>query len=187
MSPSCECIVVPRQVLDILLTAPNIQLNHPSSHQLKTVVKRYLYALDIDKVIANISDGCHSCVALRQTPTVCVKQSTSSPPNSVCQSFAADVIKGSRQLILVLQETVTPYTSSQLLQDERHQTLRDALIQLCIQMRPMGGHNNLNGSKALVNLVNDKSLHQHRITRAGTRQKPQQESCCRKGHSRTRV
>ena len=61
LSPSRECIVVPRQALDGLLTALHIQLNHPSSHQLKTVVKRYLYALDIDKAIANISDGCHSC------------------------------------------------------------------------------------------------------------------------------
>ena len=83
------------------------------------------------------------------------------------QSFAADVIKRSRQLILVLRETVTSYTSSQLLQDERHQTLRDALIQLCIYMRPMDGPpaiirtDTAPGFKALMN---DKSLHQHRIT-----------------------
>ena len=41
LSPSRECIVVPRQVLDGLLTALHIQLNHPSSHQLKTVCLRY--------------------------------------------------------------------------------------------------------------------------------------------------
>ena len=79
------------------------------------MVKRYLYTLDIDKAIVNISDGCHSCAALRQTPTVRVKQSTYSPPDSVSQSFAADVIKRSRQLILVPRESVTLYTSSQLL------------------------------------------------------------------------
>lgn len=95
------------------------------------MVKRYLYALDIDKAIANISNGCHSCAALHQTPTVRVGQSSSLPPDSLGQSFAADVIKRSRQLVLVLRETVTSYTSSQLLQDERHQTLRDALTQVC--------------------------------------------------------
>ena len=167
LSPSRECIVVPRQVLDGLLTALHIQLNHPSSHQLKTVVKRYLYALDTDKAIANISDGCHSCAALRQTPTVRVEQSTSSRADSVGRSFAADVIKCSRQLILVLRETVTSYTSSQLLLDERHHTLRDALIQLCIQMRPMDGPPAIirtDPAPGFKALVNDKSLHLHRIT-----------------------
>ena len=168
LSPSRECIVVPRQVLDGLLTALHIQLiNHPSSHQLKTVVKRYLYALDIDKAIANISDGCHFCAALRHTPTARVEQSTSPPPDSVGRSFAADVIKRSRQLILVLRETVTSYTSSQLLLDERHHTLRDALIQLCIQMRPMDGPPAIiqtDPAPGFKALLNDKSLHLHRIT-----------------------
>ena len=83
------------------------------------------------------------------------------------QSFAADVIKRSRQLILVLRETITSYTSSQLLQDERHQTLRDALIQLCIQMRPMDGPPAIirtDPAPGFKALMNDKSLHQHRIT-----------------------
>ena len=51
LAPTCECIVVPRQVLEGLLTALHIQLCHPSSNQLKAVTKCYLYALDIDKAI----------------------------------------------------------------------------------------------------------------------------------------
>lgn len=147
----------PRQVLDGLFTALHIQLNHPSSHQLKTVVKRYSYALDIDKAIVHVSDG----------PTAHIKQSTSSSPDAVGQSFPADVIKCSRQLILVLRETVTSYTSTLLLQDERHHTLRDALIQLCIQVRPMDGPSamiHIDPAPGFKVLVNDKSLHQHRVT-----------------------
>ena len=59
-----ECIVVPSQALDGLLTALHIQLSHPSCHQLKMVVKRYLYALDLDKAVSRVSDGCHSCAAI---------------------------------------------------------------------------------------------------------------------------
>ena len=81
----------------------------------------------------------HSCAALRQTPIARIEQSTAPPPEAVGQYFAADLIKCSRQLILVLRETVTSFTSSLLVEDERHQTLGDALIQLCIQMRPMDG------------------------------------------------
>ena len=34
LSPSRECIIVPRKILDGLLTAIHIQLSHPSSHQI---------------------------------------------------------------------------------------------------------------------------------------------------------
>ena len=164
--PSRECIIVPRHVLDGLLTALHIQLNHPSNHQFKLVVKRYLYALDVDKAIDRVTNSCHSCASLRQTPSVRVEQSTSPPPNSIGQSFAADVLKRARQLILVLRETATSYTSTLLLENERHLTLRDALLQLCIPMRPMDGPpavirtDPAPGFKALTE---DKLLNQHRI------------------------
>ena len=167
LAQSRECIIIPRQALDGLLTSLHIQLSHPSCHQLKTVVKRYLYALDMDKAVEQVSDRCHACAALRQTPTARIEQSTSPPPDRVGQSFAADVIKRCRQLILVLRESVTAYTVTLLLTDERHQTLRDGLIQLCIQLRPMDGPpavirtDPAPGFKALVD---DKLLHQHRIT-----------------------
>lgn len=138
-SPARECIIVPRQVLDGLLTALHIQLAHPTCHQLKTVVRRYLYALDLDKAVERVSERCHPCATLRRTPKVRVEQSTSSPPEAVGVSFAADVLKRARQTILVLRETVTSFTSTLLLSDERHGTLRDAIVQLCVHMRPMDG------------------------------------------------
>lgn len=167
LAPSRECIIVPRQAIDGLLTALHIQLHHPTSHQLKMVAKRYLFALDMDKAVDRITNGCHTCAALKQSPSARIEQSTSPPPDAVGQSFAADVIKRSRQLILVLRESVTSYTATRLLQDERHTSLRDALIQLCIQLRP------LDGPPAIVRtdpapgfkaLVNDTLLQQYRIT-----------------------
>ena len=57
LSPTRECIIVPLQALDGLLTAFYIQLGHPSCHQLKMVVKRYLSALDLDKAVSRVSEG----------------------------------------------------------------------------------------------------------------------------------
>jgi len=134
-----EFIIIPRQVLDGLLTALHIQLSHPTSHQIMNVLKRYLYALDMDKAVDRVTSGCHSCAALRQTPTVQQEQTTSAPHEAVGQAFAADVIKRNRQLILVLRETVTSLTIAALVYNEHHETLRDALIQLCLPLRPMDG------------------------------------------------
>ena len=167
LSPSRECIIVPRQALDGLLTALHIQLSHPSCHQFKMVVKRYLFALDLDKAVSRVSDGCHSSAALRNSPTARIDQSTSLPPDAIGRSFAADVIKRSRQLIFVLRETVTSYSSSLLLEDERHQTLRNAIVKLCLEMRPMDGPPSVirtDPAPGFKALVNDPLLEKHRIT-----------------------
>ena len=167
LSPTRECISVPRQALDDLLAALHIQLSDPSCHQLKLVVKRYLYALDLDKAVSRVSDGCHFCAAIRNSPVARIDQSTSSPPDAIGRSFAADVIKRSRQLIFVLRETVTSYTSSVSLQDERHQTLRDAIIKLCLEMRPMDGPPAVirtDPAPGFRALVNDTLLKKYKIT-----------------------
>ena len=71
-----ECIVIPREVLHGILTSLHIQLQHPSKHQLKLVVRRFFYALDIDKAIDDITHNCHQCAALQKIPQTLVEQST---------------------------------------------------------------------------------------------------------------
>ena len=63
LSPSRECIIVPRQVLDGLVTALHLQLSHPTANQLRKTVGRYFFALDLDKAFSRVTDGCHSCAA----------------------------------------------------------------------------------------------------------------------------
>nr|XP_006814825.1 PREDICTED: uncharacterized protein LOC102807723 [Saccoglossus kowalevskii] len=95
-APPRECIVVPRQVLDGLLTAIHIRLSHPSCYQMKQVLHRYFFALDMDKAIQPVSTSCHQCPSLNKVPHTIVKQSTSDPPESVGSLYAADVIKRER-------------------------------------------------------------------------------------------
>ena len=65
LSTTRECIIVPRQVLHGFVTALHIQLDHHTSHQLKLVVIRFFYALDIDKGIEEVSLKCHQGASLR--------------------------------------------------------------------------------------------------------------------------
>ena len=88
LAPSRDCIIIPRQAIDGLLTALHIQLHHPTAHQLKMVAKRYLYALDIDKAIDRVTSGCHTCASLQQSPRALVEQSTSPPPSSLGHSHS---------------------------------------------------------------------------------------------------
>lgn len=114
-------------------------LSSPSSHQLKAVSDHYLYALDMDKAIDRVTQACHQCASLRLIPKMQEEQSSSPSPDAVGASFAADVTKHLKQPILVFRECVTSFTGTTLLEDERHNTLRNALIRLCVQMRPLDG------------------------------------------------
>ena len=83
LSPSRESIIVPRMVHNGLVTALHIQLEHHSAHQLKQVMRRHLFALDLDKAIDMTAYSCHNCASVINTPTMTIPQSTSDPPEVV--------------------------------------------------------------------------------------------------------
>ena len=164
---SRECIIVPRQVLCGLLTALHIQLEHPTRHQLRSVVQRQFYALDLDKAIDQVTSGCHHCASLSKIPQPLIKQSTCDPPPAVGISFAADVLRRSRQYILLLRESSTSYTTSCFLDNERHDSLRDGLIRLSIELRPLDGPPAVirtDAAPGFVSLVDDQLLRHHHLT-----------------------
>lgn len=161
-TPFQECIVIPRKILNGLLTSLHIKLDHPSCHQLKNVVSRYFYALDLEKAeLTTIT--CHQCASLLKTPNVCVEQGSSDPPETVGSTFAADVLKRERQLILVIRECVTSFTFTKLKESEHHLDLRDALIQLLAEVHPFAiiRTDPAPGFKALVS---DQLLARHRLS-----------------------
>ena len=55
--PVIEAIVVHRSVLDCLLTAHHINLNHPSHHQFQMVLQRQFFALDINDAISRVTSA----------------------------------------------------------------------------------------------------------------------------------
>ena len=56
MSPVCERIVIPRSAIDGLITSLHIKLDHPTYHQMKLLSHRYFFALDLDKVIKQVTE-----------------------------------------------------------------------------------------------------------------------------------
>jgi hypothetical protein len=67
--PVRERIVVPRSVLHGLLTAIHLRFNHPTMYQMKQLVTRYFFALDLDKSIQSVVTNCHHCLSLKTIPT----------------------------------------------------------------------------------------------------------------------
>lgn len=118
----------------------------------------------MDKAIDRVIQSCTSSSALRHTLRARAERS-SELSAAVGVSFAADALKRYRELILVLRECATSYTSALVLEDERHHKLLDALICLCIQLRPLyGSPAIIRTDPALIKLlINDQQLQHHRI------------------------
>ena len=135
--PPRDRIVVPRTVLDGLLTALHIRFSHPSKYQTKRLFSRYFFALDLDKAIETVSSCCHTCQSLKTIPKHLHPQSSADAPPTIGVSFAADVAKRHRQLIMVLRETVSSYTVSSFIASEKLEDLRNAIIMLCSQLRSL--------------------------------------------------
>ena len=93
----------------------------------------------MDKALSTVTASCHSCASLQRTPKIPISQSTSDPPAGIGLSFAADVCKRNRQSILAVLESVTSCTMSKILPTEMHEDLRDALIFLCCELKPLDG------------------------------------------------
>ncbi|KAJ8027709.1 hypothetical protein HOLleu_29738 [Holothuria leucospilota] len=103
-----ELIVIPRHAIYALLTALHVQFDHPSKHQLHTLVRRYFYALDFDKAIETITSSCHHCASLQRSPLVSPEQTCGDAPLGVGLNFAADILKRSRQCVLVFVNVLPP-------------------------------------------------------------------------------
>jgi hypothetical protein len=162
-----ECIIIPRSMLDGLLTALHIKLDHPSKNQLRILFSRYFAALDTEKSIEHVSESCHTCVSLKKMPTFQEEQTSVTPPDAIGVSFAADVMKQNHQLILVLRETVTSFTASMLIDSEQRIPLRNGLVQLSNIIRAVDGPTatiRVDPAPGFLPLQNDELLKKHNIT-----------------------
>ena len=102
-SPTRERIVVPQSMVDGLITALHYKFDHPTRHQMKKVFNRHYYALNFDQANERVASGCAHCVSLKSVPKPQKEQSSEDPPDRIGTSFAADIMKRYKQLILVLR------------------------------------------------------------------------------------
>ena len=134
--PTTDRIVVPQTVIHGILTVLHIITNHPSSYQLVKVFNRFFFAVKLEVAAAQVTKSCHQCCSLKDIPKSLQKQSTEPAPEYISQRCAADVIKRSSQLVLVLRESVSSYTQSTMISRETAEELAAGLLKLANLIRP---------------------------------------------------
>ena len=139
LQPSRQRIVVPRGIVDGLLTALHLKLSHPSKSQLKLIFNRAYFSLSLDAAAARVTNGCHTCASLKKVPAMFIPQSTAPPPDYVGAKYSADVIKDNLQKILIVREYVSSYSDAVFIESENQEDLKEGLVKILSRMRLAGG------------------------------------------------
>ena len=113
-----------------------------------------------------VPDSCHTRASLKTFPNTLVKQASENSMETKGVSFATNVLKRNRQLVLLLCEIVTSFTTACIIDSEKHETLRDALTRLCVGLHPLDNPftvSRLAPAHGFFALQNDDVLKQLRI------------------------
>ena len=98
----------------------------------KRACERYYFAINFEKFVNEITDACDVYVALQSVPRHMISPSSSEPPAGVGVSFAVDVLKRYKQLVLIMRETVSSCTASMFISDECKTSLRSHILVVCL-------------------------------------------------------
>ena len=159
---SRDLIVIPSNVLPGLVSALHLRLHHPSKHQLSKAFHRYFYAINADKVIADICSQCNLCSSVALLPQDIEEFTTSDIPRTIGTHFACDVLRRANQFIFVIRDEFSSFTITRILQNEKSDTLRDAIIETTAELRSPQGCT-IRSDGALQSLKDDKELSDRRI------------------------
>ena len=152
-----ERIVVPKKFVQGLLTAIHLRFGHPSAHQLKQLVRRYFYAINLDKCAEDVSASCDTCNSLKFVPEELCVHSTSIP-TAVGTMFAFDVLRRERQLIGILRESVTSYSVTSLMNSEDHVDHRNTILILAAELKGFASEIRVDPAPGLASLRGDAIL-----------------------------
>ena len=116
-------ISVPHTIFPGPVQALHIQLGHLSRAQLNQILARHYYSPGHHQVVEDITKSCTQCISLKLLPKVPVPQHTT-PRTGFAKRFSADVIKRAGQIVLVINEDLTNYTWTKLLEIRHPRCLR---------------------------------------------------------------
>ena len=132
-----ERIVIPSSYLPTLINQIHNQSNHPSKHQIKQIFEKYFYGVGVANVIDDRYSQCQVCCAMKKLPNSNKHQSTTnaSIPGT---HFGCDILKRARQIIMVIRDQFSSYTTADFINDETSESLEKSLIHLVTPIRHTG-------------------------------------------------
>ena len=124
-------VVVPSKLFPGLLSALHHKLQHPTKYQMGKLVGRYFYCPGATALIAECVDNCLTCLSLKSLPPAILSE-TSTQSEVFGTRFSMDVMKRNGQTILFMVELLTQFCWICILENERAETIKDAVLRILI-------------------------------------------------------
>ena len=126
--PETELIIVPLNILHGLVTSLHLQLGHPTATQLTNIFNRQYFSLNVNDCITHVLQACSQCQALKTIPSELHDQTSSMQTTVTATNFAADVLRRYKQKIFVMRDTLSAFTITSIVNDEKLDSLRTAIV-----------------------------------------------------------
>lgn len=131
-------IVIPKNRVFPVLSIIHLKGNHPSKFQTEKVFMRYFFCPGFREKLDLFYDQCFLCQSIKRTSAELQPFRVPDPPTHPGIRMNADIIKRSKQLILVNMDIFSNYLTATLVNSERSQDLQEGLIKIIspIQLSP---------------------------------------------------
>ena len=153
-----KLIIVPSNIIQGLISALHLQLDHPSSHQLQQMFDRFFFALNSASVIRSVTDQCALCNSLKHIPKEIFEQTSTTSLLCPGKQFSTDVLCRTKQKVLETRDVFSSYTTAIIIPDETADTLRSTIITstnlLCMPASTV----RVDGATGFLTLKNDVKL-----------------------------
>ena len=134
-TPQRPKIVIPTPLLPSLLWNIHNTENHPSKSQLRNIFDGMFYGIMVQQHIDKLYDDCYQCKLTKQLPKINNHHSQCTPVDHPGCYFHADVIKRSKQKILIMRDQFSSLTTATLVPSEQAEDLKNAIILLTTPIR----------------------------------------------------
>ena len=155
---------MPSAILSGLVTALHIQLSHPTRTQLQKVFDRHFYAIDSASVIEVVTSNCHTCLSLKTLPNEVFEQTSTILPQHPGKMFSSDVLRRTKQKILVSRDIFSSYTTAVFIPNEKANSLCFALLTTTSHLRAPSSIIRIDAAPGFQSLKADKTLSSYGIT-----------------------
>ena len=128
-------VVVPPNLLDSILMAIHLRLQHPTAYQMQIIFDKYFFSIGVKQTIDNLISNCFICLGLKKFPKELQGFDPKLFPEQPGSHMNIDIVKRSGQLIAVNTDLFSSYTTACFAQTEKIDDLAIAILQLITPIR----------------------------------------------------
>ena len=157
-------IVVPAEILPGLLQSLHLKFEHATKSQLVQLFNRHFFAIKSAPAITQVVESCEQCNSMKKIPRELLDQSSSPSASKPGEVFYADILKRTRQRILVTRDVHSSFTVASIVPDETAESLRNGLIIGTCNIRASSSAIYVDSAPGFKTLKDDTLLKKHGIS-----------------------